>query len=69
MNWKALVMIAFLLIVFFLPTASNEAPLPKDLTSEEIAKYIGCVFRYWKQVFVKVFKHIAGFAIRFHLGG
>jgi hypothetical protein len=60
MNWKALVILALILITFLFPVFSNEAPLPKDWSSAELGKYIGDVLAYWKQVFNEALKHLTG---------
>jgi hypothetical protein len=60
MNWKALVILALLLIIFLFPVFSNEAPLPKDLSSNEIATYLGNVVAYWKRVVIGLFKSLTG---------
>lgn len=58
MNWKALVILALLLITFLFPVFSNEASLPKDFSSDEISKYLGNVLAYWKRVMIDVFKRL-----------
>jgi len=60
MNWKALVIFALVLITFLFPALSSEAPLPKDLSSGEIAKYLGNVLAYWKRVFAEASKRLTG---------
>lgn len=55
-----MVILALLLIIFLFPVFSNEAPLPKDLSSDEIAKYFGNMLAYWERVFVGVLKRLTG---------
>ncbi|MDI6826809.1 MAG: hypothetical protein QMD36_06570 [Candidatus Aenigmarchaeota archaeon] len=60
MGWKALVILALLLIAFLFPVFSEEASLPKDLSSDEIAGYLGNVLAYWKRVLISVFRRVIG---------
>jgi len=49
MNWKALCLVALLLVVFGLPIMSG-VRLPKDCSAEQIGDFLGQILAYWEEV-------------------
>ena len=47
--WKALVLIAVILIGFGVPILSGTS-LPKNLDAHELGKFIGSILKYWIDV-------------------